>query len=73
MPKEGRKHRKIGRNARRPSGKMQWLRTYLNKLIRVNKDRAKSNKPPLNTLANYNPVTGVPAWKEPITKGAQKR
>ena len=52
---------KVGRSKRKP-GRLEdrFLRAYANKLRRVNRDRAKSGKPPLKTLAGYNSLTGKP-------------
>ena len=46
----GKKNRKWGRNRRKPGGALQARRTHNNKLRRVNRDRAKSGKPPLPAL-----------------------
>lgn len=51
--KQGKRNRKIGRSARKPCNRMQYFRTYTNKLARVNRDRAKSGKPALASLSNY--------------------
>ncbi len=48
--KKGKKQRKWGRGFRKPGALMQARRTYENKLRRVNRDRAKSGKPPLAGL-----------------------
>lgn len=57
------KQQKVGRQKRSPSGKTQFLRTYRNKLKRVNRARSRAGKEPLVFLAGYNIATGVPDYK----------
>lgn len=58
----GKKNRKHGRGKRK-SGRLEdrYLRAYLNKLRRVNRDRAKAGKAPLTSLPGYNHSTGKPS------------
>lgn len=57
------KAQKVGRQKRSPSGKLQFMRTYENKLRRVNRERAKAGKPIVGALPGYNVSTGIPDYK----------
>lgn len=72
MSKKGQKPKgaaaKVGRGKRCPLRlERRYVRSYANKLNRVNRDRAKSGKPALGALSGYDPITGYPDGGAPRT------
>jgi len=62
--------RKVGRGKRVPMRlEKRFRNAYRNKLRRVNRNRAKSGKPPLFLIQGYDIITGIPDTAAP-TEGA---